>query len=298
MWRRAVSRLARASSARASTRYSQPPRAGSSSRRLPRTSTACSRSTTLPRSTVAGWPSSAAAWWRTAASPRNWVILNIPEGTRLTTEELDRVESERDRHHHYRQPGRAAFGAVADGGRRAQTHQDRARRYGHHQRDTPIPGNEDLVMRTINRLFKQGANVIYEPDRPIHASGHGNQEDIKMMLNLLKPKFMIPVHGEERHYAKFVDLVASLGYPRESVLRASIGDMLETDGKDGGDRGQGSGRERDGGRPGSGGRGGRGSARPAASLAGRGCDGGGWRRSRVAGRSYPARTSSPEGSSR
>jgi ribonuclease J len=96
---------------------------------------------------------------------------------------------------------------------------------------TPIPGNEDLVMRTINRLYKQGARVVYEPDTPVHASGHGNREDIKMMLNLIKPKFIVPVHGEERHFAKFVDLAASLGYPRESVLRVSIGDVLETNGK-------------------------------------------------------------------
>lgn len=94
----------------------------------------------------------------------------------------------------------------------------------------PIPGNESLVMRIINRLFKQGANVIYEPDRAVHASGHGNQEDIKMMLNLLKPKFLVPVHGEERHYSKFADLAVSLGYPRESVLRLSIGDVLEISG--------------------------------------------------------------------
>ena len=96
---------------------------------------------------------------------------------------------------------------------------------------TPIPGNEDLVMRTINRLFKQGAKVVYEPDMPVHASGHGNQDDIKMMLNLLKPKFMVPVHGEERHYAKFAELIMSLGYPRESLLRMSIGDVLEVSAK-------------------------------------------------------------------
>lgn len=96
---------------------------------------------------------------------------------------------------------------------------------------TAIPGNEDLVMRTINRLFKQGANVIYEADMPVHASGHGNQEDIKMMLNLLKPKFLMPVHGEERHYSKFVDLAVSLGYERENVLRMTIGDVLEVTGK-------------------------------------------------------------------
>ena len=92
---------------------------------------------------------------------------------------------------------------------------------------TPIPGNEDLVMRTINRLFKQGAEVIYEPDMPVHVSGHGNQEDIKLMLNLVKPKFVIPVHGEQRHFSRFVKLAESLGYPRENVFRMSPGDILE-----------------------------------------------------------------------
>jgi len=157
--------------------------------------------------------------------------LNVPEGTRLTTDELGRVERHEtvivttgsqgeplsalsrmamDEHKHIKiEPGDTVIISA-----------------------TPIPGNEDLVMRTINRLFKQGANVVYEPDKPIHASGHGSREDIKMMLNLTKPKFVVPVHGEERHYAKFVELAASLGYPRECVLRASIGDVIETNGKD------------------------------------------------------------------
>lgn len=96
---------------------------------------------------------------------------------------------------------------------------------------TAIPGNENLIMRTINRLFKQGAKVIYEADMPVHASGHGNQEDIKMMINLLKPKFLMPVHGEERHHAKFAELAVGLGYPPESVIKMGIGDVLETSGK-------------------------------------------------------------------
>ncbi|MGI6296613.1 MAG: ribonuclease J [Armatimonadota bacterium] len=92
---------------------------------------------------------------------------------------------------------------------------------------TPIPGNEDLVLRTINRLFKQGAKVVHEPETTVHASGHGNQEDIRMMLNLLRPKYMIPVHGEERHYHKFSDLVTAQGYPTDSVIYMNIGDVLE-----------------------------------------------------------------------
>lgn len=97
---------------------------------------------------------------------------------------------------------------------------------------TPIPGNEDLVMRTVNRLFKQGAEVIYEPYEKVHVSGHGSQEDIKLLLNLLKPKYLVPVHGEQRHYRRFVGLAESLGYERESVFGMHPGDVLETDGVD------------------------------------------------------------------
>ena len=92
---------------------------------------------------------------------------------------------------------------------------------------TPIPGNEDLVMRTINRLFKQGADVVYEPFAHVHVSGHGNQEDIRLMLNLLKPKFIVPVHGEQRHYAKFVELATALGYDRNRIFKLYPGDVLE-----------------------------------------------------------------------
>ncbi len=97
---------------------------------------------------------------------------------------------------------------------------------------TPIPGNEDLVLRTINRLFQQGAEVIYEPYAKVHVSGHGNQEDIKLMLNLLRPTYLVPVHGEQRHFSKFVKLAESMGYPIDHVFRMSPGDVLEvSDGK-------------------------------------------------------------------
>lgn len=94
---------------------------------------------------------------------------------------------------------------------------------------TPIPGNEDLVLRTINRLFAQGADVIYEPITRVHVSGHGNQEDIRLMLNLLRPKFVIPVHGEQRHYSKFVVLAESLGFAHDHIVRLTPGDVLELD---------------------------------------------------------------------
>lgn len=97
---------------------------------------------------------------------------------------------------------------------------------------TPIPGNEDLVMRTVNRLFRQGAEVIYEPYEKVHVSGHGSQEDIRLMLNFIKPKYIIPVHGEQRHYSRFVSLAESMGYSRESVFKMHPGDVLESDGNE------------------------------------------------------------------
>ncbi len=96
---------------------------------------------------------------------------------------------------------------------------------------TPIPGNEDLVLRTINRLYKQGAEVLYEPFAPVHASGHGNQEDIKLMLNLLKPRYILPVHGEQRHVSKFSVLAESMGFAEDSVFCLAPGDVFETDGE-------------------------------------------------------------------
>ncbi len=92
---------------------------------------------------------------------------------------------------------------------------------------TPIPGNEDLVLRTINRLFKLGADVIYDAIAPIHVSGHGNQEDLKMMLSLVRPKCIVPIHGEYRHYAKYTELAESMGFSPDKIFKLEIGDVLE-----------------------------------------------------------------------
>lgn len=94
---------------------------------------------------------------------------------------------------------------------------------------TPIPGNEDLVGRTINHLFKRGANVIYDLIAPVHVSGHANSEDIKLMLNLTRPDYVIPVHGERRHVARFVELAQEMGIPRENTFVMEVGDVLDVD---------------------------------------------------------------------
>jgi len=94
---------------------------------------------------------------------------------------------------------------------------------------TPIPGNEDLVMRTINHLFKRGADVIYDPIAPVHVSGHANREELKLMLNLTRPRYTVPVHGEYRHVAKYVELAQEMGIARENTFSMEVGDVLEID---------------------------------------------------------------------
>ncbi|MCL6588548.1 MAG: ribonuclease J [Firmicutes bacterium] len=90
-----------------------------------------------------------------------------------------------------------------------------------------IPGNEKLVARTINHLFKQGAAVIYESVSGIHVSGHASQEEQKLMLNLTKPKYFIPIHGEYRHLVQHARLAIDVGINAENVIIAENGDIIE-----------------------------------------------------------------------
>lgn len=92
---------------------------------------------------------------------------------------------------------------------------------------TPIPGNEKLVSRTIDHLYKLGAEVIYEKSNGVHVSGHASQEEIKMMHNLVRPKFFIPVHGEYRHLIKHAQLATTLGMPRENIVVGENGSIIE-----------------------------------------------------------------------
>lgn len=91
----------------------------------------------------------------------------------------------------------------------------------------PIPGNEKMVYRVINNLYKKGARVIYESLEKIHVSGHACQEEHKILLSLLNPKFFIPVHGEYRHLKRHAQLVESLGIPPQNVLIPEIGNCVE-----------------------------------------------------------------------
>lgn len=93
---------------------------------------------------------------------------------------------------------------------------------------TPIPGNEAAVGRTIDNLLRLGANVVYGRDRGIHVSGHGAQEDLKTMLNLVRPKFFIPVHGEYRMLKKHGELAVSMGIVKPNhVLVGDNGQIFE-----------------------------------------------------------------------
>ncbi|MBE6043627.1 MAG: ribonuclease J [Clostridium thermopalmarium] len=92
---------------------------------------------------------------------------------------------------------------------------------------SPIPGNEKLISRVINELFRKGAEVIYDDLEEVHVSGHAYQEEIKLIHTLAKPKFFMPVHGEYRHLKHHADLAVKLGMDRNNVFILETGQVLE-----------------------------------------------------------------------
>jgi ribonuclease J len=90
-----------------------------------------------------------------------------------------------------------------------------------------IPGNEEMVHRTINRLYQRGAHVVYDRIAPVHVSGHASQEEQKLLLNLIRPKFLIPIHGELRHLYAHARLARDLGMETANVLVVENGYVLE-----------------------------------------------------------------------
>jgi ribonuclease J len=92
---------------------------------------------------------------------------------------------------------------------------------------TPIPGNEATVSKTIDNLFRLGANVVYGSGSNAHVHGHGSQEELKTILNLVKPKYFVPVHGEYRHLARHALIAEQMGIPKENVFLLDNGDVLE-----------------------------------------------------------------------
>ncbi len=90
-----------------------------------------------------------------------------------------------------------------------------------------VPGNETSVYRTIDRLFAAGARVIYEASAGVHVSGHAAAEELKVMLNLVRPKYFMPIHGEHRHMHFHAELARATGIPDENVFLLENGDVLE-----------------------------------------------------------------------
>ncbi|CAN2046417.1 Ribonuclease J1 [Candidatus Magnetomoraceae bacterium gMMP-1] len=90
-----------------------------------------------------------------------------------------------------------------------------------------IPGNEKAIANIINKLYRRGADVIYEKISAIHVSGHAFQEELKMMINLTKPKYFIPIHGEYRHLTHHARLAEQTGIPRKRVLLVENGHIIE-----------------------------------------------------------------------
>ena len=91
----------------------------------------------------------------------------------------------------------------------------------------PIPGNEEVVYRTINKLFRRGANVIYQDIAPVHVSGHASQEELKLLLHLVRPKYLVPIHGELRMLKQHAKLAEEVGIPGENICVVENGQILE-----------------------------------------------------------------------
>ena len=94
---------------------------------------------------------------------------------------------------------------------------------------TPIPGNEEMVNRTIDNLFRAGAFVYYSDLMHVHVSGHASQEEQKLLINLLRPKYLIPMHGEYRHLVLHARLAQALGIPADNIFIVENGAVVEFD---------------------------------------------------------------------
>jgi len=91
----------------------------------------------------------------------------------------------------------------------------------------PIPGNEETISKTINRLIRRGATVIYDGVLPIHVSGHASQEELKFLINLVKPKHFLPIHGELRQLTRHAVLAEQVGIPKENIIVVENGQIVE-----------------------------------------------------------------------
>ncbi|MFP4193793.1 MAG: ribonuclease J [Desulfobacterales bacterium] len=152
-------------------------------------------------------------------------LLQIPEGTEIPIDEVDRYPEEQLVIMTTGSQGEpmSALARMSTG-----THRQVRVKPG----DTVvlsskfIPGNEKAIAKIINNLFRKGANVIYEKISDIHVSGHAFRDELKMMIKLVRPRYFIPIHGEYRHLYHHAQLASESGIPRERVLFAEDGDVL------------------------------------------------------------------------
>ena len=93
----------------------------------------------------------------------------------------------------------------------------------------PIPGNEELVHRTVNNLYRHGARVFHSSRHRVHASGHASREELKLLMTLTRPRYFVPVHGEYRHLAIHAELACSVGIPVENVVPIDNGTIVQVD---------------------------------------------------------------------
>lgn len=91
----------------------------------------------------------------------------------------------------------------------------------------PVPGNEEMVHRTINKLLRRGARVIYDPIAPVHVSGHASAEEMKLLIHLVKPRNFIPIHGELRHLTQHAAIAREVGVPADNIAVVENGTVLE-----------------------------------------------------------------------
>ena len=92
---------------------------------------------------------------------------------------------------------------------------------------TPIPGNEAVVNRTLDNIFRRGAEVLYDKVAQVHVHGHASQEELKLLMNLVKPKYFVPIHGQYRHLSFHAKLAESVGIPRDNIFILEDGEILE-----------------------------------------------------------------------
>ena len=151
--------------------------------------------------------------------------LDIPEGTLVTLDEINRLPARRIVIMATGTQGEptAVLNRLAIGQHRSLRVQDK---------DTvvlsshTIPGNEELIHRVVNRLFQKGADVYYDPMAAVHVSGHASQEEQKLLINLLRPRYFVPIHGELRHLKQHGKTARQLGIPAENIAVVENGYVL------------------------------------------------------------------------